>query len=220
MVGLRSDKSSTTPTASTTSAPTTASSAATTRVVPSQVLPSDQQIKQTTLLDLARHGDIDTGVSADAKADPPNCALVNAPARASAIGQALSVAGLGFRDKPGDDFGASAYTFVAVFDTAEAADAGLAKVKSAVQSCTIFTDLERSKSDAPAKPWAVSDVKTTPHQISWNNAEQGDDAPWVCAKALRVQDNLLVATMLCDSNPADTPTKLIDVIIANAEARR
>jgi PknH-like extracellular domain len=219
-VGLSSDKSSTTSAPATTSAATTSSSAAT-RVLPSQVLPSEQQMKQTTLQDLAKHGDVDTAEYPDAKTDPPTCSLVNRPAGISVIGPAISVAGLSYRDKPGDDYGATAFAYVAVFDTADAADAAQQKLAHAAQTCTTFTDLERDKSDPPARPWIVADVKATDHQVAWNNSEQTDDGtPWVCAKAARAQDNLLVLTMLCDPNPADAPTKLIDVIISNINAKK
>jgi hypothetical protein len=220
-VVLSSDKSSTTSAASSTLATTTSSSAAMTRVVPSQVLPTEQQMKQTTLLNLSKHGDVDTAQYPDAKTDPPDCSLVNRPAAVSVIGRAISVAGLGYRDKPGDDYGDTAFAYVAVFDTADAADAAQQKLTHVVQGCTIFTDLEREESDPPAKPWTVSDVKATDHQVAWNNSEQTDDGTqWICAKAVRAQDNLLVITMVCDPNPADAPTKLGDVIIANVNAAR
>lgn len=59
-MALSSDKSSTTSAASSTSATTTSLSAAMTQVVPSQVLPAEQQMKQTTLLNLSKHGETST----------------------------------------------------------------------------------------------------------------------------------------------------------------
>lgn len=41
-----------------------------------------------------------------------------------------------------------------------------------------------------------------------------------CANTLRVQYNPLVATILCGSNPAETPTKIIDLIIDDVDARK
>jgi hypothetical protein len=221
VVTLSSDKSSTTAATTATSTTTTAASAPITRVVPSQVLPTEQQIKQTTLLDLSKHGEIDTTEYPDAKTDPPACSLVSRPAGISVVGRAISVAGLGYRDKPGDDYGATAYAYVAVFDSADPAEAAQQKVTQAVQNCTSFIDLERDKPDSRAKPWVISDVKATDHQVAWNNNQQGDDGtPWACAKAARAQNNLLMITMVCAPNPADAPIKLLDVINNNVNARR
>ncbi|WP_375488487.1 sensor domain-containing protein [uncultured Mycobacterium sp.] len=221
-VGLSTDNSSTAQsTAATTSSSATSSSAPTTRVVPSQVLPSEQQMKQVTLFDLAKHGDVDTTVAPDGRTDPPACSLVSRPAGTSVVGRAISVAGLNYRDKPGDDYGATAFAYVAVFDSAEAADAAQQKLAQAVHNCTKFSNPEANKPDAPPLEWTVSNVNTTDHQVVWNTDQQTDDGtPWSCAKTARTRDNLLVLGMLCAPNPADGPNKIIDVIFTNIDAKK
>lgn len=216
-VGMSSDTSGTGGSAAS-PVPTTALSASssTVRVVPTTILPSDQQVQQATLLSLVKNGDVDTAVYQDTAADPPNCMFANSSDGASIVGQALSVAGLLYTDRPGDSYQYSAYVSIAVFDTTDAAAATLPKITDGVKSCTKpFTIPSSAKPNKPAKPWTVGDIKTQSNQITWINSQQSDSTPWKCGKAFRVQANLMVTTLLCDQNPADGPSKLVDAVITN-----
>jgi len=203
-------------------APTTSLSAANVRVVPTTVLPTDQQVQQATLLSLSRHGDVDTRVYPDSPTDPPTCTLVDNVDGASMAGQALSLAGVLYADQPGDDYRFSGYVSVAVFDSADAAAATLPKITDTVKACTMpYTIPSSAKPDKPAKPWTISDVKTAGNQITWLNTQQSSSgSPWKCGKAFRVQANVMVTAMLCDQNPSDSAAKLIDAVIVNINAAK
>jgi hypothetical protein len=191
------------------------------RVLPGQVLPSDDQVRQATLIEVTGQGDIGTVVGPDLDTQPPNCTLVNGPMATSAVGQAISVAYHNYTERPGPDYGATAWAFVAVFDTADAAAGALAKVTHDVQSCMgTYTDLAGHAADAPPAVWAISAVKVGDSQISWNNTNQPDSTHWVCGKAIRVQTNVLVTAMLCTQNPADGPVKIIDAVMDNVNAHK
>jgi hypothetical protein len=191
------------------------------RVLPGQVLPSDDQVRQATLIEVTGQGDIGTVVGPALDTQPPNCTLVNGPMATSAVGQAISVAYHNYTERPGPDYGATAWAFVAVFDTADAAAGALAKVTHDVQSCMgTYTDLAGHAADAPPAVWAISAVKVGDSQISWNNTNQPDSTHWVCGKAIRVQTNVLVTAMLCTQNPADGPVKIIDAVMDNVNAHK
>lgn len=191
------------------------------RVLPAQVLPSDDQVRHATLIEVSGQGDIGTVVGPDLDTQPHECTLVNGPMATSAVGQAISVAYHNYTERPGPDYGATAWAFVAVFDTADAAAGALAKVTHDVQSCTgIYTDLGSHASDAPPAVWAISAVKVGDSQISWNNTNQPESTHWVCGKAIRVQTNVLVTGMLCTQNPADGPVKIIDAVMDNVNAHK
>jgi PknH-like protein len=203
---------------STASAPNASAAPPTTiRVLPAQVLASDEQIKQATLIDMTGQGDLDTTVGNDVDTDPANCTLANGPTGRSTVGQAISVAFHAYTEHPAPYFGSTATSYAAVFDTADAAAGALSKITHDVQGCTTYTSHEPGK---PPMTWAVSDVKVGDSQISWNNTDQPTDTHWVCGKAIRVYHNVLVTAMLCDQNPADAPAKIVDAVISNVDTHR
>jgi hypothetical protein len=187
------------------------------RVMPAQVLPSDEQMKQATLIEMTGQGDLGTTVDEDVDTDPPNCTLTNGPTPRSTIGQAISVAYHSYTEHPAPYFGAEAFAFVAVFNAADDAAAALSKITHSVQSCTGYTSHERDK---PPATWAVSDVKVGDSQISWTTTSQPTDTHWLCGKAIRVDHNVLITGMLCDQNPADAPAKIVDAVITNVDAHK
>jgi hypothetical protein len=187
------------------------------RVLPAQVLPSDEQMKQATLIDMSGQGDLGTTVDEDVDTDPPNCTLTNGPTPRSTVGQAISVAYHSYTEHPAPYFGTEAFAFVAVFNTADDAAAALSKITHSVQSCTGYTSHERDK---PPSTWAVSNVKAGDGQISWLTTNQPTDTHWLCGKAIRVDRNVLTTGMLCDQNPADAPAKIVDAVFANVGAHK
>lgn len=198
--------------------PTTALSVSTVRVVPASVLPTDQQLQQATLMDLKKHGDVDTNVYPDSKVDPPSCTIPASPDNASTAGQSVSMAAQLYTDKPGEDYRLSAYVSAAVFDTDDAATAALTKVTDALKGCTSYTYTSDAKPGQPARPWSISDVKTQGTQVTWLNGQAIDarhSTPWKCGRAVRAQANMLVTSTLCSQNPSSGPSKLIDTVITN-----
>ncbi|MDD4865822.1 MAG: sensor domain-containing protein, partial [Mycobacterium sp.] len=214
-IALTSDDSgqpaATPPSAHSSAAPTT--SAKINRVVPAQVLPTDQQVQQTTLLNLSKHGDVDTGVYPDQKTDPPECSLANGPIGTTTVGSAISVAAQMYADLPGDDYHNSAYAFAGVFNSDADAAAAIPKVTGVVQKCKGFSASD-GRPGSQVLHWTVSDVKSSQIQISWKDTQQGD-APWACSWVTRVQTNVLVAAMVCDHNPGDSGPALADVVVDN-----
>ncbi|MFC6127976.1 sensor domain-containing protein [Mycolicibacterium llatzerense] len=201
--------------------PTTALSAATVRVVPTTVLPTDQQVQQATLLNLAKKGDVDTAVYPDQTTDPASCTLVDNTDTATIAGQAISMASAVYTDKPGDDYNYSAYVSLAVFDTNDAAAAALPKIINAVKGCTVpYTIPSNNKPGKPAKPWTISDVKAQGNQIAWLNTQQSTGTPWKCGKAFRAEANVTVTATLCHQNPSMGPSKLIDAVITNVNGKK
>jgi hypothetical protein len=187
------------------------------RIVPAQVLPSDEQMKQATLIELTGQGDLGTTVADDVDTDPANCTLANGPTARSTVGQALSIAFHSYTEHPAPYYGSTAFSFVAVFSTADAAAGALSKITHDVQGCTTYTSHESGK---PPMTWTVSDVKVGDSQISWNNTNQPADTHWVCGKTIRVYRNVLATGMLCDQNPADAPAKIVDAIFTNVDLHR
>ncbi|MUL61162.1 hypothetical protein B5P44_01010 [Mycobacterium sp. CBMA 213] len=199
--------------------PTTALSVSTVRVVPASVLPTEQQLQQATLLDLKKHGDVDTNVYPDTKVDPPSCTIPASPDNASTAGQSVSMAAQLYTDKPGDDYRLSAYVSAVVFDTDDGAAAALAKVTDALKGCTSYTYTADAKpGQPPARPWNISDIKTQGTQVTWLNSQALDathTTPWKCGRAVRAQANLIVTSAVCSQNPSAGPSKLVDTVITN-----
>lgn len=203
--------------------PTTALSVSTVRVVPASVLPTDQQLQQATLMDLKKHGDVDTNVYPDSKVDPPSCTIPASPDNASTAGQSVSMAAQLYTDKPGEDYRLSAYVSAAVFDTDDGAAAALTKVTDALKRCTSYTYTADAKPGQPARPWSISDVKTQGTQVTWLNGQVIDathSTPWKCGRAVRAQANLLVTSTLCSQNPSSGPSKLVDTVITNVNSTK
>jgi len=198
---------------------TTTLSAATVRLVPTTVMPTDQQLQQAILLDLKKHGDVDTNVYPDTKVDPQNCTIPASPDNASTVGQSVSMAAQLYTDKPSEDYRLSAYVSAAVFDTDDAATAALTKVTDALKGCTSYTYTADAKpGQPPARPWNISDVKTQGTQVTWVNSQALDathSTPWKCGRAVRAQANIIVTSALCSQNPSSGPSKLIDTVITN-----
>ena len=190
----------------------------TTRIIPVQVLPTDQQVKQATLIDLSKHGDVDTGVYPNANTDPVQCGLVNAAAATSTTSNAVSVATVVYADKPGDDYIDSAVASVAAYNSAGDATAALAKIRDAAQHCSAYSVKEVDKPNDPPTQWTISELSADDQQVSWKATQQAD-SPWACGWTWRTHNQLLIAGMLCDHNPGGGGKALADVVIFNINAK-
>lgn len=199
------------PAASSTSS--TSSTPTLVQVVPATLLPTVDQVRQATLIDVKYTGAVSTKVVADAPTTPVQCALANDATTQSAWAAAISVAYQQFGDGPNFDksinFGAVA---VAIFDTPEAAADSLAKVSDSVHGCTGFTVNPRGGT----LTWTVGDIASQDDRITWTDTQTGVRDQWKCAKSYRLLANAVAFSTVCTSNPGDGPAKLTDQIAANA----
>lgn len=179
-------------------------------VVPEQVLPTDSQVKQATLLSLSKHGGINTSSYPDQTPQPFDCGLAMGPIADSTVGTAVARAGQTYADSPGTDFHANAFAFAGVLTSADDAASVIAKVTAVVQRCTGFST---GPTDSPLQ-WTVTNVKPVERQVMWTDNQQ-TGGPWACNWLTRASDNVVVATMVCDVNPGDSAGALADVLVSN-----
>jgi hypothetical protein len=150
---------------------TTAAAPALVRVVPSTLLPTADQVRAATLIDVRFVGDLSTKVHADAVATPPQCTITLAAASQSAWGTAISAALQRWGDGPDEPHSSnSAGAGVAVFDTAEAATDSFTKVSDSVHGCTAYTRADQYARDGTSA-WTVSDVQGRDDRLSWTDTE-------------------------------------------------
>lgn len=185
------------------------------QVVPEQVLPTDAQVKQATLLNLSKHGAVNTSSYPDQTPQPPDCGLAMGPIGDSTVGPAVARAGQTYADSPGPDFHANAFAFAGVLTSADDTASVIAKVTDVVQRCTGFST---GPTDSPLQ-WTVTNVKPVEHQVMWTDNQQ-TGPPWACNWLARATDNVLVAAMVCDVNPGDSAAALADVVVSNIATRK
>lgn len=198
-------------------APTDAHAGDTTyRVMPAKMLPNLDQVQQATLLSLKPNGTVSVAVAPDSATTPEGCQLTVGPAGQLAWGSAVSVATEAFTDNTATDFTATTFVGLAVFSAPPAAADTLKKVSDSVRSCTEFTQPGTDANKNTPSNWTVSDVHTSDGAVTWNTTQKAPGSPWVCGKSYRVVGNLAAIGSLCNQNPADTPTRLTDLVIAAA----
>jgi len=184
------------------------------QVVPATLLPTPDQVRHATLIDVTYTGAVSTKVVADAVTTPAQCALASDATTQSAWAAAISVAFQQFGDGP--DFAKSinfGAVSVAIFDTPAAAADSLAKVSASVRGCTGFTTPDRP---GGALAWTVGDVAAQDDRITWTDTQAGADTQWKCSKSYRLLANAVAFSTVCTSNPGDGPVKLTDQIVASA----
>ena len=192
----------------------TTSTPALVQVVPATLLPTSDQIRQATLIDVKFIGEVITKVGADATLTPLQCALADSPISLSAWGTAISTARQRFGD--GVDYDHSinfGLVAAAVFDTPEAAADSFGKVSDAVKGCSSFTGGDAGSPSALS--WAVTDVATQDGRLTWTNARTGASRQWKCSYSYRVQVNAVAYGFVCATNPGAGPSQLTDQIVAN-----
>lgn len=195
------------------STPSTSSTPALVQVVPATVLPTPDQVRRATLIDVKYTGAVSTKVIADMATTPAQCALANDTTTQSAWATSISIAYQQFGDGPNFDksinFGAVA---VALFDTPAAAADSLAKVSESIRGCTGFSV------DRPGGTlaWTVGDIAAQDDRITWTDTQAGVRDQWKCSKSYRLLANAVAYASVCMSNPGDGPATLTDQIVANA----
>jgi hypothetical protein len=183
------------------------------QVVPATLLPTPEQVRRATLIDVKYTGNVSTKVIADMATTPAQCALTNDSTTQSAWAAAVSVAYQQFGDGPNFDksinFGAVA---VAIFETPASAADSLAKVSDSIHGCTGFTV------DRPGGTlaWTVGDIAAQDDRITWTDTQSGVRDQWKCSKSYRLLANAVAYASVCTSNPGDGPANLTDQIVANA----
>ncbi|BCI84514.1 hypothetical protein MTY66_61390 (plasmid) [Mycolicibacterium sp. TY66] len=184
------------------------------RVMPAKMLPNLDQVQQTTLLSLKPNGAVSIAVAPDPSIYPDICRLAASPIGQLAWGPAVSVASEGFTDNTATNFNASALIGLAVFSAPPAAADTFKKVSESARGCNGFTQPSTDPSTTEPTTWTVTDVHTSEGEVTWNATQKAPGTPWVCGKSYRLVGNLAAMASLCNQNPADTPSRLTDLVIA------
>lgn len=180
---------------------------------PSVALPTVDEIKQITLLDLAPNGAAPmTQPRADHATAPPNCSLVTSATSKTVWGDASQIGGQQFTDKAGN----TAWAGLAFWDSADGAAASLTKLTTAIQSCPPQFVLTGEQGADDTK-WTVSDVHVGDHRISWTTTPQ--DQLWKCSKDYRVKVNVAVTATLCTPNPSTSAARIDDLVMDKATTK-
>lgn len=170
-------------------------------------LPKGPDVQRLTTLNLQPHGDPHLTVDSDKQTTPDTCALAAAATTQSAWHLANYVGGQLFADQNGEDINSMAWVGVATFDTHADALKSLKAVTRAVTACTSF------QHGQPPQTWNLSSVPSSPDRITWLNTEQVPGSVWKCGKDYRVVANVAATATVCNHNPADNPTRLVDYVI-------
>lgn len=186
------------------------------RVMPAKLLPNLDQVQQTTLLSLKPNGAVSIAVAPDPSIYPDICRLAASPIGQLAWGPAVSVASEGFTDNTATNFTASALIGLAVFSAPPAAADSFKKVSESASGCRESTQPSTDPSTTEPTTWTVTDVHTSEGEVTWNSTQKAPGTPWVCGKSYRLVGNLAAMASLCNQNPADTPSRLTDLVIAAA----
>lgn len=186
------------------------------RVMPAKMLPNLDQVQQATLLSLKPSGGVSVAVGSDPAIYPDICRLAASPVGQLGWGPAVSVATEYFTDNTATDFTATALAGLAVFSAPPAAADTFKKATDSARGCIEFTQQGTDSSKNAPSTWTVSDVHATDGAVTWNATQKGSTSPWVCGKSYRVVGNLAAMASLCNQNPADTPARLTDLVVAAA----
>lgn len=166
---------------------------------------------------------------------PPICSLEYWPFSVALWGKAMSTAAQAYTNLPeGHDPADNSWHVkltlaAAVFRTSAEASATIAKLTDSVNGCTVtYTDGTTSNViDKPEPTQFTVDHRESngTNGLTWAHTSNlmtvaGESLyPLKTAYAYRVVDNLAVLAMYVDMLPKDEPSKAVDLLIANANAR-
>lgn len=210
------DSGGSSPASPTPSATSSTAAAALVQVVPATLLPTADQVRQATLIDVKYTSEVTTKVSADLAPTPAPCAVAAAPTTLSAWATAISIALQRFGD--GADYAKSTnfgVVAVAIFDTPAAAADSFTKVSDSVKGCTSFTTAD-SLHPGGTLSWTVSDVAAQEGLLAWTDTQTGVSSQWKCSKSYQLQVNAAAYAMVCGTNPGAGPSTLTGQIVVNA----
>ncbi|MUL61165.1 hypothetical protein B5P44_01025 [Mycobacterium sp. CBMA 213] len=179
---------------------------------PADALPTADEVKQATLMELTPNGTPRTTTAPDHPTNPPNCTLATSSTTQSMWGDATQQAGQQFKDPHGSS--STAWAGLAFWDSNTAAQASLDKLTAAIQACPAFT-MTRAAPDPDIK-WTAGDIRLGDHRIGFTTTLVDGDKPWKCVKDYHVEANIAVTASMCSTNPSTSAAALSDVVMGKA----
>lgn len=182
---------------------------------PADALPTVDEVKAATLMDLTPNGAPRTTSAPDHATSPPNCTLATSSTTQSMWGDASQLAGQQFTDPHGS--GSRAWAGLAFWDSDKQAQASLDRLTAAIKGCSAFTLI--GVSPDPDTKWTTSDLHLGDHRIGFSTSlirDDGDTKPWKCLQDYRVEANIAVTASMCSTNPSNSAAALSDVVMSKA----
>lgn len=182
---------------------------------PADALPTTDEVKQATLMELTPNGTPRTTSAPDHATNPPNCTLATSSTTQSMWGDATQLAGQQFTDPHGS--GSRAWAGLAFWDSDKAAQASLDRLTAAIQRCPAFSMI--GVPPDPDTKWTTGDIHLGEHRIGFTTALVPADSggkPWKCIQDYRVVANIAVTASMCSTNPSSSAAALSDVVVGKA----
>lgn len=185
---------------------------------PADALPTVEEVKTATLMELAPNGSPRTVSLPDHATKPAHCALASSSTTQSMWGDASQIAGQQFTDPHGS--GSRAWAGLAFWESDKAAQASLDRLTAAVQGCPAFTLI--GVAPDPDTRWTTSDIHLGDHRVGFTASLSADDnggKPWKCIQDYHVEANVAVTASVCSTNPSSSAAALSDVVMGKATKR-
>ncbi|WP_131823226.1 sensor domain-containing protein [Mycobacteroides chelonae] len=182
---------------------------------PADALPTVDEVKTATLMDLTPNGTPRTTSAPDHATSPPNCTLATSSTTQSMWGDATQLAGQQFTDPHGSS--SRAWAGLAFWESDKQAQASLDRLTAAIQSCPAFTLI--GVAPDPDTKWTTGDLHLGDHRIGFSTSlirDDGDNKPWKCVQDYRVEANIAVTASMCSTNPSSSAAALSDVVMGKA----
>ncbi len=182
---------------------------------PADALPTTDEVKQATLMELTPNGTPRTTSAPDHPTNPPNCTLATSSTTQSMWGDATQLAGQQFTDPHGS--GSRAWAGLAFWDSDKAAQASLDRLTAVIQGCPAFSMI--GVPPDPDTNWTTGDIHLGDHRIGFTTAlvpADGGGKPWKCIQDYRVVANIAVTASMCSTNPSSSAAALSDVVVGKA----
>ncbi|NTY62601.1 sensor domain-containing protein [Mycolicibacterium sphagni] len=179
---------------------------------PADALPTVDEVKASTLMELTPNGAPRTTSLPDHATNPPNCTLATSSTTQSMWGDATQLAGQQFTDPHGS--GSRAWAGLAFWESDKAAQASLDRLTAAIQGCPAFTLI--GVAPDPDTKWAAGDIRIGDHRIGFTTTLADGDKPWKCIQDYRVEANIAVTASMCSTNPSSSAAALSDVVMSKA----
>ena len=179
---------------------------------PADALPTADEVKAATLMDLTPNGAPRTTSAPDHPTNPPACSLAASSTTQTMWGDASQLAGQQFIDPHGSSN--RAWAGVAFWGSDQQAQASLDRLTTAVRGCSAFTLL--GVAPDPDSKWTTSDVRVGDHRVGFTTTlvrDDGGDKPWKCIQDYHVEANAAVTASMCSTNPSSSAAALSDVVM-------
>lgn len=182
---------------------------------PADALPTADEVKAATLMELTPNGTPRTVSGPDHPTNPPACSLAASSTTQTMWGGASQLAGQQFTDPHGSS--AMAWAGLAFWPTNEAAQASLDRLAAAVAGCGAFKLLGAAPD--PDTKWTTSDIRRGDHRIGFTTtlvADGNGGTSWKCVQDYHVDANVAVTARMCAPNPSSSAAALSDVVLGKA----